>query len=88
MTTVTPPEKENRDYKSKTQSIISVCDRGSGNEQFNYPLGVTIDHSTGNINIYVADHWNHYVNVIDNNAKYLFKFGDSKGEGRCNFLQA
>ena len=27
------------DYKSKTQSIISVCDRGNGNEQLNCPFG-------------------------------------------------
>ena len=26
------------DYTSKTQSIISVCDTGTGNEQLNYPL--------------------------------------------------
>ena len=25
------------DYKSKTQSIISVCDRGTGNEQLDHP---------------------------------------------------
>ena len=41
------------DYKSKTQSIISVCDEGTGNEQLNYPWGVTVNHDTGNI--YVAD---------------------------------
>ena len=61
------------DYKSKTQSIISVCDRGCGNEQLNKPLGVTVDHSTGNI--YVADQCNKCVKVFDNTAKYLFKFG-------------
>ena len=33
MTTATSPDIENRDYKSKTQSIISVCNRGSGDEQ-------------------------------------------------------
>ena len=83
MTTATSPEKENRDYKSKTQAIISVCDRGSGNEQFNYPLGVTIDHSTGNI--YVADQDNHCVKVFNNTAEYLFKFGDNRGEGKMYY---
>ena len=43
------------DYKSKTQSIISVCDKGTGNEQLNYPYSVTVDHNTGNI--YVADNF-------------------------------
>ena len=70
------------DYKSKTQSIISVCDRGNGNEQLNYPRGVTVDHNTGNI--YVADCLNNCVKVFDNTAKYLFKFGNGKGEGKMS----
>ena len=68
------------DYKSKTRSIISVCDRGNGNTQLNNPFGVTVDHNTGNI--YVADYSNNCVKVFDNTAKYLFKFGDGKGEGK------
>ena len=83
MATVTSSENENRDYKSKTQSIISACNRGSRNEQFNHPLGVTIDHSTGNI--YVADLWNHCVKVFNNTAKYVFTFGEGKGEGKMQF---
>ena len=70
------------DYKSKTQSIISVCDYGTGNEQLNLPCGVTVDHNTGNI--YVADYYNHCVKVFDNTAKYLLKFGDGKGEGKLS----
>ena len=70
------------DYKSKTQSVISVCDRGTGNEQLNWPHGVTVDHNTGNI--YVADYENHCVKVFDSTAKYLFKFGDGKGEGKMS----
>ena len=83
MTTATSPEKLNRDYKSKTQSIISVCYAGYDNEQLSYPLGVTIDLSTGNI--YLADQFNHCVKVFDNNAKYLFKFGASGGEGKMYY---
>ena len=96
MTTAIPLKKENRedklcklvetvseiDYKNKTQSIISICDRGTGNEQLNSPLGVTVDHSTGNI--YVVDLDNKCVKVFDNNAKYVFKFGDSRGEGKMD----
>ena len=70
------------DYKSKTQSIISVCDRGTGNEQLNLPYSVTVDHNTGNI--YVADYCNNCVKVFDNSAKYLLKFGDGKGEGEMS----
>ena len=71
------------DYTSKTQSIISVYDCGTGNEQLNYPYGVTVDHNTGNI--YVADCWNLCVKVFDNTAKYLYKFGDGSGEGKMSY---
>ena len=70
------------DYKSKTQSVISVCDKGTGNEQLNRPFGVTVDHNTSNI--YVADRLNHCVKVFDNTAKYLSKFGDGKEEGKMS----
>ena len=71
-------ERVGENYKSKTQSIISVCDRGTGNEQLNRPRGVTVDHNTSNI--YVADCYNKCVKVFDNTAKYLFMFGNGKGE--------
>ena len=67
-------------YKSKTQSIISVCNRGTGNEQLNSPCGVTVDHNTGYI--YVADQCNDCVKVFDNTAECVFKFGDREGEGK------
>ena len=66
------------DYKSKTHSVMSVCDVGSGNEQLNRPTGVTVDHKTGNI--YVADTLNHCVKVFNDSCKFVFKFGDLKGE--------
>ena len=71
------------DYKSKTQSVISVCDCGTGNEQLKWPHGVTVDHNTGNI--YVADWHNHCVKVFDNTAKNVLKFGDGKGEGKMSY---
>ena len=58
---------------------MSVCDRGSGDQQLNYPLGITVNEKTGNI--YVADQANKCVKVFDSSAKYLFKFGDTEGEG-------
>ena len=70
------------DYKSKTQSVISLCDRGTGNDQLKCPYVVTVDHNTGNI--YVADCYNHCVKVFDNTAKYLMKFGDGKEEGKMS----
>ena len=71
------------DYKSKTRSIISVCDKGTGNEQLNCPYDVTVNHCTGNI--CVADFYNNCVKVFDNTAKYLSKFGDGKGEGKMSY---
>ncbi|KAI6650884.1 hypothetical protein LOD99_5724 [Oopsacas minuta] len=71
------------DYTSKKQPLVSVCKKGSGNEKLYNPLGVKIDNQTGNI--YVADQWNHCVKVFDSTAKYLFKFGDSNGNGQMNY---
>ena len=42
-----------------------------------------MDHNAGNI--YVADSCNHCVKVFDNTAKYLYKFGDGKGEGKMSY---
>ena len=71
------------DYKGKTQSIISVCDKGTGNEQLLCPYGVIVDPNTGNI--YVADNHNDCVKVFDKTAKYLLKFGNRNGEGKMSY---
>ena len=71
------------DYKSKTQSIISVCDRGTGDEQLDLPCDVTVDHNTGNL--YLADYNNDCVKVFDNSVKFVFKFGDKAGEGEMYY---
>ena len=68
------------DYKSKKQPLVSVCEKGNGMEQLNYPHGVTVDNKTGNI--YIADRCNYCVKVFDSTGKYLFKFGDNEGEGK------
>ena len=71
------------DYKSKKQPLLSVCERGNGMEQLNYPRGVTVDNRTGNIHI--AESGNHCVKVFDSTGKYLFKFGDNEGEGKMYY---
>ena len=68
------------DYKSKKQPVVSVCENGKGNDQLNYPFGVTVDNKTGNI--YIADQSNNCVKVFDRTGKYLFKFGDNEAEGK------
>ena len=64
------------DYSIKTQPLISACDSGSENKQLNFPLGVALDHKTGNI--YVVDQNNHCIKVFDSNARYIFKFGGER----------
>ena len=71
------------DYKSKKQPLVSVCDKGKGMEQLYSPRGVAVDNKTGNI--YIADQWNNCVKVFDSTGKYLFKFGDNKGEGKMYY---
>ena len=71
------------DYKSKKHPLVSVCEKGKGMEQLNNPLGVTVDDTTGNI--YITDLGNNCVKVFDSTGKYLFQFGDNKGEGKMNY---
>ena len=70
------------DYKSKKQLVVSVCEQGNGMEQLNRPRGVTVDNKTGNI--YIADQDNHCVKVFDSTCIYLFKFGDNEDEGNMH----
>ena len=49
-------------YKSKVDSVVSVCKRGKGIDQLYNPEGVTIDNTTGMI--YVADCRNNCVKVF------------------------
>ena len=73
------------DYKSKVHPVVSVCERGNGMEQLNYPWGIYCDNKTGNI--YVADGNNKCVKVFDSSGKFSFKFGDNDGEGKMNYLR-
>ena len=68
------------DYKSKKQPLVSVCDKGNGMEQLDWPRDVTVDNKTGNI--YLADRDNNCAKVFDSTGKYLFKFGDNEDAGK------
>ena len=70
------------DYKSKKQPLVSVCEKGKGMGQLDWPRGVTVENETGNI--YIADQANNSVKVFDRTGKYLFKFGDNEGEGKMD----
>ena len=69
-------------YKSKVDSVVSVCKRGKGIDQLYYPEGVTVDTTTGMI--YVVDWWKNCVKVFDNTGKYLSRIGDTKGDGKID----
>ena len=43
------------DYKSKRQSLVSICENGKGMEHLNCPHDVTVDNKTGNIYITGTD---------------------------------
>ena len=68
------------DFKSKKQPLVSVCEKGKGMGQLNWPRGITVDNEIGNI--YIADTENNCVKVFDSTGKYLFKFGDNEDEGK------
>ncbi|KAI6649017.1 hypothetical protein LOD99_6900 [Oopsacas minuta] len=60
-------------YLNKKQPLVSVCGRGTRNEQLHNPWDVTVDNKTGNI--YIADYRNSCIKVFNSTAMYLFKFG-------------
>ena len=70
-------------YKSKIDSVVSVCKRGQGIDQLYYPEGVTVDNTTGMI--YVADCENNCVKVFDNTGKYLSRIGDNTGDEKMYY---
>ena len=60
-----------------TSPLVNVCEKGKRVNQLNDPLGVSVDNNTGNI--YIADQFKNCAKVFDTTGKYLFKFGDNKG---------
>ncbi|KAI6660171.1 PEP-CTERM domain protein [Oopsacas minuta] len=72
--------KTGNDYTSKIQPLVCSSKRGEGNDKLYSPLCVAVDKLTGNI--YIVDYSNNCVKVFDSTAKYIFKFGDSNGEGK------
>ncbi|KAI6660166.1 hypothetical protein LOD99_10507 [Oopsacas minuta] len=71
------------DYSSKIQPLVSICKGGNGNEELKYPNCVAVDDITGDI--YILDSFDDCVKVFDSTAKYMFKFGDSTGEGNMTY---
>jgi len=47
--------------------------QGSGDGQLNFPTGIAVDSSSGNV--YVTDWGNHRIQKFDSNGKFLAKWG-------------
>ena len=57
------------DYQSKKEPLVSMCEKGKGLTQLNFPIGVTVDNMLGNI--YIADSYNNCVKVFYSTGKYF-----------------
>ncbi|KAI6656086.1 E3 ubiquitin-protein ligase TRIM71-like [Oopsacas minuta] len=71
------------DYTRKIKPLLCASKRGDGNDELIHPLDVTVEKMTGYI--YIAGFLNDCVRVFDSTAKYIFKFGDSIGEGKMSY---
>ena len=70
------------DYKRKKQPLVSRCEKGNGMEQLDWPLGVAVDNTTGNI--YIADQSNNCVKVCDSTGQCLYTLGENEAAGKMN----
>ncbi|KAI6659472.1 PEP-CTERM domain protein [Oopsacas minuta] len=70
------------DYTRKIQPLLCAGKKRKGNDELTYPLCVTVDKMTGYI--YIVDCLNDCVKVFDSTARYIFKFGDNRGEGKMS----
>ena len=69
------------EYEGKVSPVLNIGGTSGAKEaQFYHPAGVSVHYPTGNI--FVADQYNHRVQVFDKDAKYLYKFGDRDGAGK------
>ena len=69
--------------KGKNATATSSGSTGSGNGEFYYAQGVTIGPDG---NLYVADNYNHRVQVLDKNGTFIKKFGENgTAPGQLNY---
>ena len=65
--------KDKIPYHEKIHPVIQTSRYGSKIGEIK-PRGIAIDPKSNNI--FIADHYNHRVQVFDHNGKYLYKFGE------------
>ena len=73
--------REKVNYLNKTTPVIRASKRGSNRGEI-MPQGVAVDKKSNNI--FVADFYNHRVQVFDSKGKYLYTF-DENEPGEMNY---
>jgi uncharacterized protein (TIGR03663 family) len=77
------PEDEYEKRRIQVSAIATWGTYGSGGGQFNYPKGIAVD---GQGYVYVADSYNHRVQVLDANGRVLRQWG-SEGSAPGQFQE-
>ena len=67
------------EYKGKVRPVLRIGGNGSAEGKFKNPFGLILENRSKNI--YVADQSNNRVQVLDEEGKFLFKFGEMNGPG-------
>ena len=60
-------------YQLNGKFISKIGKYGNGELEFNYPLGLTIDESNGNI--YVCDYINNRIQILSQDFRFISEFG-------------
>ena len=71
------PEDEYEGKRIEQTAVLSWGSFGSGEGQFNYPKGMAVDEKG---RVYVADSYNHRVQVFDANGRFLRQWGSQGNE--------
>ena len=61
------------DYQLNGKFISKMGKYGNGELEFNYPCGITIDESNGNI--YVSDCYNNRIQILSQDFRFISQFG-------------
>ena len=61
------------------QSINAWGSNGTGDREFRYPVGISVDFTSGNV--YVVDSGNNRIQKFDSNGTFIKKNGEAKDTG-------
>ena len=69
-------------YQLNGKFISKIGNYGNGELKFNYPYGLTIDESNGNI--YVSDCYNNRIQILSQDFRFIYQFGKDIVKLPCN----